>query len=157
MAYLDVAGPLLKQHRDQLKPEAVDEIEAGAKLSGSDIGTAMMQHGELLDRMRRFHHRYDFLVAAVNQLPPFDAKLDWPKEIEGVAMEHYIAWQKSAYWITVTFQPTVSVPAGFTAEGLPVGVQIVGRYRDDWGVLQLAHAFEEATGIGRRRPAIALN
>jgi len=145
-------GPLLKQHRDQLKPEAVGEIEAGAKLSGSDIGIAMIQHGELLDRMRRFHQRYDFLVTAVNQLPPFDAKLDWPKEIEGIAMEHYIAWQKSAYWITVTFQPAVSVPAGFTADGLPVGIQIVGRHRDDWGVLQLAHAFEEATGVGRRRP-----
>jgi amidase len=150
-------GPLLKQHRDQLKPEAVDEIEAGANLSGSDIGTAMIQHSELLDRMRRFHQRYDFLVAAVNQLPPFDAKLDWPKEIEGVAMEHYIAWQKSAYWITVTFQPAISVPAGFTADGLPIGVQIVGRHRHDWDVLQLAHAFEEATGVGRRRPAIALN
>jgi amidase len=149
-------GPLLKQHRDQLKPEAVDEIEAGAKLSGSDIGTAMIQHRELLDRMRRFHQRYDFLVAAVNQLPPFDAKLDWPKEIEGIAMEHYIAWQKSAYWITVTFQPAISVPAGFTAEGLPIGIQIVGRHRHDWDVLQLAHAFEEATGVGRRRPAIAL-
>jgi amidase len=150
-------GPLLKQHRDQLKPEAVGEIEAGAKLSGSDIGTAMIQHGELMGRMRRFHERHDFLVAAVNQLPPFDAKLDWPKEIDGVPMEHYIAWQKSAYWITVTFQPAISVPAGFTANGLPVGIQIVGRHRDDFSVLQLAHAFEQATGVGRHRPAIALN
>ena len=67
-------------------------------------------------------------------------------------MEHYIAWMKSAYWITVTFCPAISVPAGFTPEGLPVGIQIVGRYRDDLGVLQIAHAFEQATGFGRRRP-----
>jgi amidase len=71
-------------------------------------------------------------------------------------MDHYIAWMKSAYWITVTFSPAMSVPAGFTSDGLPVGVQIVGRYRDDFGVLQLGHAFEQATSVGLRRPAIAV-
>ena len=91
----------------------------------------------------------------MNQLPPFDATLDWPKEIEGTPMEHYIEWMKSAYWITVTFCPAISVPAGFTPGGLPVGIQIVGRYRDDLGVLQIAHAFEQATGFGRKRPALA--
>ena len=70
-------------------------------------------------------------------------------------MDHYIAWMKSAYWITATFRPAISVPAGFTPEGLPVGIQIVGRYRDDLSVLQLAHAFEQATGFGKTRPAIA--
>jgi amidase len=90
----------------------------------------------------------------VNQLPPFDATIDWPKEIEGVAMENYIAWMKSAYRITSTFCPAISVPAGFTDDGLPVGIQIVGRYRDDLGVLQIAHAFEQATGFAKRRPTI---
>jgi amidase len=91
----------------------------------------------------------------VNQVPPFDATLDWPKEIDGVKMDHYIAWMKSAYWISATFRPAISVPAGFTPEGLPVGIQIVGRSRDDLGVLQVAHAFEQATGVGRTRPRIA--
>jgi amidase len=63
---------------------------------------------------------------------------------------------KSAYWVSVTLRPALSVPAGFTAAGLPVGIQIVGRYRDDFGVLQLGHAFEQATGIGLRRPASAI-
>jgi amidase len=90
-------------------------------------------------------------------VPPFDAKLDWPKQIEGVKMEHYIAWMKSAYWISATFRPAISVPAGFTAEGLPVGIQIIGRYRDDFGVLQMAYAFEQATGFGRKRPLIAVS
>jgi amidase len=147
-------GPLLDAHRDRMKPEAVSEIEAGARLSGADVGKALLLHAEILARMRRFQERYEFLLCAVNQVPPFDAKLDWPKQIEGVAMEGYVGWMKSAYWITVTLAPAISVPAGFTAEGLPVGIQIVGRRRDDFGVLQLAHAFEQATGFGRRRPAL---
>jgi amidase len=150
-----VLGPLLHSHRDQLKPEAVREIEAGLALSAADVSRAMVHHGELLERIRRFQERYPFLVCAVNQVPPFDATLDWPKAIDGVQMDHYIAWMKSAYWISATFRPAISVPAGFTPEGLPVGIQIVGRSRDDLGVLQIAHAFEQATGIGRRRPAIA--
>ncbi|HSL69515.1 MAG TPA: amidase family protein, partial [Longimicrobiales bacterium] len=77
------------------------------------------------------------------------------KAINGVAMDSYTAWMKSAYWITVTFRPAISVPAGFTTNGLPVGVQIVGRYREDLGLLQMAHAFEQATGFGKKRPPIA--
>jgi amidase len=153
----NVLGPLLETHRDEMKREAVWQIESGAKFSGADIADAMIQHGELLERVRRFQESYEFMLCAVNQVPPFDAKMDWPKESEGVKMEHYIAWMKSAYWITVTFRPAISVPAGFTSDGLPVGIQIVGRYRDDLGVLQIANAFEQATGFGRKRPAIALN
>jgi amidase len=146
---------LLRDHRELLKPEAIAEIEAGQSLTTAAVAEAMMAHGRLLDRMRRFEERYAFTLCAVNQLPPFDAEIDWPKEIAGVRMEHYIAWQKSCYWITATFRPAISVPAGFTPEGLPVGIQIVGRYRDDFGVLQLAHAFEQTTRFGARRPALA--
>lgn len=147
-------GELLKTHRDQFKPEAVWEIESGARITGADIGRAMVRHGELMGRMRAFFERYEFLMCAVNQVPPFDADFDWPHEIEGVTMEHYVAWMKSAYWISATFCPAISVPAGFTPEGLPVGIQIVGRHRDDLGVLQVASMFEQATGFGRRRPVL---
>jgi amidase len=150
----NVDGVLLRTHREQLKPEAVWQIERGASVSGAAVAEAMIQHGALLERMRQFHEKYEFMLCAVNQVPPFDAGITWPTEIEGVAMEHYIAWMKSAYWITVTFCPAMSVPAGFTAAGLPVGIQIVGRYRDDFGVLQLGHAFEAATQFGRRKPAL---
>ncbi|MGH7793766.1 MAG: amidase [Candidatus Binatia bacterium] len=154
--YWHTLGPLLEKHRWQMKAEAVWQIELGARLSGGDIANAMARQGELMERMRRFHEKYEFFLCAVNQVPPFDATIAWPREIEGVKMETYIDWMKSAYWITPTFCPAISVPAGFTADGLPVGIQIVGRYRDDLGVLEIAHAFAQATGFGRKRPAIAL-
>ena len=150
-----VYGPLLAEFRDQMKPEAIGEVEFGRSLTSADVAQAMIQHGQLLERMRVFQEKYEFMLCAVNQVPPFDAGLDWPKEIDGVRMEHYVAWMKSAYWITATFRPAISVPAGFTPEGLPVGIQIVGRHREDFAVLQMAHVFEQATGLGSRRPQIA--
>jgi amidase len=148
----NVNGALLAEHRGEMKPEAVWDIEAGARLTGTDVARALMRHGALLERVRRFQERHEFIVCAVNQVPPFDAILDWPKSIDGVAMENYVAWMKSAYWISTTCRPAASVPAGFTPEGLPVGIQIVGRHRDDVGVLRMAYAFEAATGVGLRRP-----
>ena len=79
------------------------------------------------------------------------------RAIAGVRMENYLDWMKSSYYITITSHPAISVPAGFTGDEppLPVGLQIVGRYRDDLGVLQLAHAFEGATQHWKHRPPIA--
>ena len=149
-----VLGPLLGVHRERLKPEAIGEIERGLALTGADVARALIAHAQLMERVRQFEETYEFTICAVNQVPPFEATLDWPKAIEGIPLESYVAWMKSAYWISVTCRPAISVPAGFTPDGLPVGVQIVGRHRDDLGVLQMGHAFEEATGVGRRRPAI---
>lgn len=143
---------LLTAHRAEIKPDAIWDIESGAKLTGEQVGRALIQQGQLLDRMRAFQERYEFLICAVNQVLPFDAGEPWPKSIDGVAMENYVAWMKTAYWISTTCRPALSVPAGFSDEGLPVGVQIVGRYRDDLNVLKLGHAFEQATGFGMRRP-----
>jgi amidase len=148
-----IYGPLLSQFRNQMKPEAVEEIERGLSLKSGDVAQAMVQHGQLLERMRRFQEKYEFILCAVNQVPPFEATLDWPKTIDGVKMEHYVAWMKSTYWITTTFRPALSVPAGFTATGLPVGLQIVGRHRADFTLLQFAHAFEQETRFGNRRPS----
>ena len=149
-------GALLPAHRATLKPEAVEEIERGGRLSGAQVSSAMVRHAALLERLRRFQQSHPFIVCAVNQVPPFEAELHWPTHIEGVAMEHYIAWMKSAYWISTTLCPAISVPAGFTADGLPVGIQIVGPYREDLAVLQLAHAFESAGSIAGRHPPAAL-
>jgi amidase len=147
-----VLGPLLGRHRHEMKPEAVGEIEAGLALTGGDVSEAVVGHGQLLERVRQFQRRYPFLVCAATQVPPFDVSLDWPRSIAGVAMGQYTEWMKSCYWISTTCRPAISVPAGFTSDGLPVGIQIVGRSRDELGVLQLAHAFEQATLVGLRRP-----
>jgi len=143
---------LLAQHRSQIKADAIWDIESGKDVSGERLGWALVQQGQLFERMRVFQERYEFLVCAVNQVPPFAATEPWPKSIDGVVMENYIAWMKTAYWISTTGCPAISVPAGFTDDGLPVGIQIVGRYRDDLNVLKCAHAFERATGFGARRP-----
>ncbi len=150
-----VLGPLLANHRHEMKPEAIGEIEAGLALSGGEVADAIVQHSQLLERVRGFQERYPFFVCAATQVPAFDATWQWPKEIDGVGMDHYVAWMKSCYWISTTCRPAVSVPAGFTSDDLPVGIQIVGRSRDDLGVLQIASAFEQATLVGRRRPLIA--
>jgi len=148
-------GELLDRHRDLLKDTVIWNIEAGRKLSGPNIGDAELKRTALFNRMHAFMQRHEFLILPVNQVPPFDVSQPYVAEINGVAMDTYIDWMKSCYFITVTGHPAISVPCGFTADGLPVGVQIVGRHQDDFGVLQLAYAFEQATQLWKRRPAIA--
>ncbi len=94
------------------------------------------------------------MILPVSQVPPFDITMRHVAEINGIKMNTYIDWMKSCYYISTTGFPAISVPCGFTDEGLPVGVQIVGRHHDDFGVLQLAHAFEQATGFWKQRPPL---
>jgi amidase len=145
-------GHLLDEHRDELKDTVAWNIEEGRKLTGSQLGRAERLRAELYHRMREFMDEHDFLVLPVSQVPPFDIEQPYVTEINGVEMQNYVEWMRSCYYVTVTGLPAISVPCGFTQEGLPVGVQIVGRYRDDLGTLQLARAFERATGFGENRP-----
>ncbi len=147
-------GALLEPHRAQMKRAVIDEIERGARLTGPEIARAETLRSQLFARIAEFMARFDFLVLPTVQVPPFDINLEYVTEIEGQTLETYVDWMRSCYFISMTALPAISVPAGFTPEGLPVGVQIVGRHQDDWGVLQMAHAFEQAAGI-RQRPALA--
>ncbi len=146
---------LIKEHREQIKDTVIWNAEQGAKLTGPQISRAERKRTELYHRMRQFMETYEFLICPVSQVPPFDVSQRFIQEINGVQMESYIDWMKSCYYITVTGHPAISVPAGFTDDGLPVGLQIVGRHQDDFGVLQLAFAFQQATEHWRRRPPIA--
>ncbi len=143
---------LLQTNRDLLKDTVIWNIEQGVKLAGPQIGWAERKRTELYHRVRTFMERYEFLILPVSQVPPFDVKQRYVTEINDVAMDTYIDWMRSCYYITLTGHPAASVPCGFTPDGLPIGVQIVGRHQDDFGVLQLAHAFEQATNFGKRRP-----
>ena len=130
------------------------DIEQGVKLTGPEVGWAEMKRMELFQRMHEFMEEHEFLLCPVSQRPPFDVNQRWVTEVNGVEMENFIAWMKSCYYITATGHPAVSVPCGFTEEGLPVGLQIVGRYRDELGVLKLAKAFEDATGFWKILPGV---
>jgi amidase len=129
----------------------IQEIEAGAQLSGQFIAEVEAKRTALYHRVRVFMETHEFLILPVNQVPPFDASKEYVDEIEGVKLDRYTDWMRSAYYISTIGLPAISVPAGFTPEGLPVGIQIVGRAHDDLGVLQLAHAFEQATLAGNRK------
>lgn len=147
-------GDLINKHRDQIKETVIWNIEEGQKMSGSQIGKAEAKRTELYHRVRTFMEEYEFLILPVNQVPPFDVKQRYITEINDVKMDNYIQWMQSCYYITVTGLPAISVPCGFTTDGLPVGVQIVGRHQDDLGVLQLAYAFEQATKLWKKRPTL---
>ena len=149
------SGQMLNDHRDRIKDTLIWDIEQGVNLTGPEVGWAEAKRTELFHRVRVFMETYEFMVFPVSQVPPFDVKQRYITEINGVEMETFIDWMKSCYFITATGHPAISVPCGFTEEGLPVGVQIVGRYRDDFGVLQLANAFEQATDVWKRRPGVA--
>ncbi len=149
-------GPLLKAHRDKLKDDIVSNIEQGLRLKAQDIAAAEGMRMQLFHRMRTFLEKYEYLLCPVNQLPPYPVETEWPKEIAGVKMASYLDWMKSCYYITITGHPAISVPAAFTDAGLPVGLQIVGRYRADFSVLQLAHAFEGETAAWKRRPPVSV-
>ena len=147
-------GDHLITHRDQLKETVIWNTEAGLALTGPQVGQAEMKRTRLYQRVRAFMETREFMVFPVSQVPPFDVTRRYITEINGVQMETYIDWMKSCYYVSVTGLPAISVPCGFTSEGLPVGIQIVGRHQDDFGVLQLAHAFEQSTGVWKRRPAL---
>ncbi|MDQ3248799.1 MAG: amidase family protein, partial [Chloroflexota bacterium] len=146
---------LVQTQRDQIKGTVVWNVEEGLKLTGPQLGQAEVKRTALYHRVREFMQEYEFLVLPVSQVPPFAVGQPYVTQINGMPMDTYIDWMQSCYFITVTGLPAISVPCGFTPEGLPVGIQIVGRHQDDWGVLQLAYAFEQATQTGQQRPALA--
>jgi amidase len=145
----------VEKHRALIKDTVLQEVDRGAKLSGPEITRAETLRSALYHRVGEFFRKYDFFVLPTTQVPPFEITQPYVQEIEGRPMTNYIDWMRSCYYISVLYNPAISVPAGFTPEGLPVGLQIVGRHLDDWGVLQIAHAFEQVANI-QRRPALAV-
>jgi amidase len=151
----NVYGARLREHPEAFKDTLTGEIEEGLRLTGMEVARAETAHGQLWRRFQAFLEQYEYFVLPTTQLPAFDINTPYPTEIAGVKFDNYIDWMKSCWYISATGNPAASVPGGFTPEGLPVGVQIVGRNQEDFSVLQIAHAFEQATGFGKKRPSIA--
>ncbi|MEM1091101.1 MAG: amidase [Pseudomonadota bacterium] len=150
--YAGMLGPALDQHRADFKQTLIWNIEQGLKLSPKKVEDAQLELERIRQRFDRFFERFEYLLLPVTQLHPFPVDLPYPESVAGEPMHSYLDWMRSCYFITVPGHPAVSVPVGFTDEGLPVGLQIVGRYGDDFGVLQAAWAVQQATGCGRQRP-----
>ena len=147
-------GNLSAQYRDELNEYVHWHVAEGRKLTGPYLARVEAKRTALYQRVQGFMEKYEFFLMPVNQVLPFDVNTSHPAEIAGVKMENYLAWMKSAYYISAVGNPAISVPCAFSATGLPIGIQIVGRHHDDWGVLQLAYAFEQATNVGSRRPKL---
>lgn len=147
-------APLVSERPEWVKDTIQYEVAMAERLTGADVGRALARQAAMFDEARRFFERFEYFVLPVTQVAPFDVAVPYPTDVAGVKMATYIDWMRSCWYVTFMATPAISVPAGFTPRGLPVGLQIVGRHRGDWSVLQMAHAFEQATRHGRRRPGV---
>lgn len=145
---------LLAEHRHQMKDTAVWNIEQAFRLTPAEIIAGQQARTAVFHVMRSFLERYEFMVAPVNQVPPFPIDQPFVTEINGIAMPTYVDWMRSCTRISATSHPAASVPCAFTTTGLPVGMQLVGRYRDEFGVLQLAQALTTINPLASRKPPL---
>jgi amidase len=138
--------------RPHMKPEAVFEVESGAKLTAYDVSAASTVRSQWYQAVRSFFETYDYWILPTAQLFPFDVALDWPHEIAGRRMETYHEWMKVVLPVTMSGCPALAAPAGFNAQGLPIGIQIVARNHAERACLELAHAYDEQTKWVTKRP-----
>ena len=145
-------NPLMKDHRDQLKPEIIWNIEKGLQLSSEQVADAEVARGALYHRTMEFFRGYDLLVSPAAPTPAFDVDIRYPTEINSVELETYISWSLITYSLTLTACPVISVPCGFTRSGLPVGLQIMAPRAQEHMLLSAAAAFEAAHGHANKLP-----
>jgi amidase len=139
-------APFLLQPKNRalIKPEALWEHDQGSRLTGPELLSASITRTQLYQQLLQLFEQVDFLALPTAQVWPFDVTQRWPAAIAGRAMDTYHRWMEVVILPTLAGLPCISVPVGFNAAGLPMGMQIIGKPRDDWGLLQLAHAYEQA-------------
>ena len=137
--------------RTLLNREAIFEIKSGMKLSAFDLASASVVRSQWYQALCRLFERCDYLVVPTAQLFPFEIEMSWPQEIAGRRMETYHEWMKAACLISMSGCPALAVPAGFSGEGLPIGIQIVAPNRREVSCLQFAHAYQLATDWTHRQ------
>ena len=140
------------KHADRvafLKATLAKEVERGLALTEAEVDHAKSLQSELRHRVGVFFERFDAFVLPTVQVLPFAVELPFVREINGIALETYIDWMKSCYYISATGHPAISVPAGFSESGLPIGLQIVGKHRGEQRLLEIAYGFEQAAQVRR--------
>ena len=148
-------APLLlsSTHRDQVKPEALWEYDQAQSLSAQKLLAASAQRTAFYRQMLTLFESCDYLALPTAQVWPFEAHQRWPTHIAGREMDTYHRWMEVVIYATFAGLPCISIPAGFNAQGLPMGLQLIGRPQADLAVLQLAAAYEQAAqDILARRP-----
>ena len=150
--YATGSGPLLEKHRAELKPEVVWNIERGLALNAAEIGMPARARGELQRRAEAFLAEYELLLTPAAIVPPFAHGIRYLEELNGHRFPSYIDWVTIAYAVTLTACPALSIPCGFTQNGLPVGLQLVGRPRGEADLLRFAAAIEDLFGLAEAIP-----
>ena len=145
-------GSFLAENASAIRPSLYANMLAGRELTGPDVGRAVVLRTTLFHRMREFLVTYDALILPVAPLAAFDAEMQYPAVVAGADQDDYLCWMRTVCHVTVTGHPVISMPAGFTSAGTPLGVQIVGRHRGERELLAIAKGFETATGYAARRP-----
>ncbi len=143
---------LLKDHRDKLKPEVIWNIEKGLKLSAEDIVTAQLARTKLFQRVREFFQTYDLLLSPATIVAAYPIENRYVAECDGHKFDNYVEWLGIAYALTIVSSPAISLPAGFTAENLPVGLQLAGPARGEAQVLSGAKTLEDILQISTKVP-----
>jgi len=146
-------GDDIQKNKALYKDTIIWNTQAGLALTAKDIGQAERARTQLYSRLSDFFARYQFLLLPVVQVPPFSIDDEYVKEIEGVTMETYIDWMKSCYYLSSLGLPSISIPCGFTQQGLPIGLQIVAGAQQDMAILQLAFAFQKANPAWKIQPS----
>ena len=154
LSYHSSYAALARQRPEWVKDTIRWEIAEAERQTAADVARAMERQARMYADSTRFFQRYDYFVLPVTQVAPFDVTTPYPTSIDGKPMTTYIDWMRSCWYVTFMSNPAISLPAGFTSAGLPVGLQLVGRHRDEWSVLRMAYAFEQATRHATRRPPV---
>jgi amidase len=154
LGYAQLADPDVPELLDIVKDTVRWNVERGFELDGETVAQAIQARSGAFATVASALERFDVLAAPAAQVVPFPVEVEYPTTVAGVPMPHYIGWMRACSRLTVSSHPVAAVPAGFTDDGLPVGLQLVGRYRGDRRLLEHAAAWEAATGLTARRPPL---
>jgi amidase len=154
LGFLMYSGAEVDERPELLRDDLVRNVREARELTPDRIVAAQSKRSELFRRTARLLERHDVLATPATPVTAPPVEVPWVREVAGVPMERYFDWQRVACRVTATSHPVLAVPGAFAADGLPIGLQLVGRHRDELGLLRIGAAIEAATGLADRHPAL---